>query len=275
MAETVRIFVTTCGPMWRVEKALEYTIKKYCSGPYELTFLRSGDPEWQTNVDLAISHTNKEEIRKQGCWNVGRDHPRPYSGEGWATPFTCFRFAIPELCNFEGRAIHLDADFIVQRDLREIFEIEMTHPVMSPHLRTDCMLMDCSRFQEMIAMGMWPSLEQMKVSGDKIESYREKMQSYMFIGEAPYSWESWDGKDFSDQSFAIHYTEMRTQPWKPYPEFFDYPSHPNKEATYIFWEEYAEALEAEARGEIKLSSSDKTDATATPLKLAELGRQNA
>ncbi len=265
MAETLRIFVTTCRPMWRVEKALEYTVHKYCTPPFEVTFLRSGDPEWLTNVDMGIPHQDKEAIKKAGCWNIGRDHPRPYTGEGWATPFTCFRFTIPELCGFEGRAIHMDADFIVQNDLREIFEMEMTHPIMSPHHRTDFMLIDCSRMAEMQMMGMWPSIEEMKVSGDNIEIYRQKLQSYMFIGDAPGEWESWDGKDLTEKSYSIHYTEMRTQPWKPYPEYFDYPLYPDKNAGYIFWEEYAEALEAEARGEIVLSAKDQTPSDETPL----------
>jgi hypothetical protein len=267
MPETMRIFVTTCQPMWRVEKVLEYTIHKYCTPPFEISFLRSGDPEWQTNVDLGIPHKNTEAIKKAGCWNIGRDHPTPYSREGWATPFTCFRFAIPELCQFEGRAFHLDADFIIQRDLRNIFETEMTHPVMSPHLRTDFMLIDCSRFLEMQAMGMWPSIEEMKVSGASIDSYRKRLENYLFIGDGPLTWESWDGENLTDETFSIHYTEMRTQPWKPFPEYFDYPDHPNPKATYIFWEEYAEALEAEARGEIVLSPKDKTPPDKTPLAL--------
>ena len=265
MAETLKIFVTTCLPMWRVEKALEYTVHKYCTPPFEVTFLRSGDPDWLTNVDAGISHKDKDAIKMAGCWNIGRDHPKPYSSDGWATPFTCFRFAIPELCNFEGRAIHMDADFIVQNDLRKIFEIDMTHPIMSPHHRTDFMLIDCGRMAEMQMMGMWPSIQEMKVSGDNIDVYRKKLQSYAFIGDAPGEWESWDGKDLTDDSFAIHYTEMRTQPWKPYPEYFDYPIYPDKNAGYIFWEEYAEALEAEARGEIVLSAKDQTPPDATPL----------
>lgn len=254
MTETLRLFITTCQRMWRVEKTLEYTAHKYCTGPLEVIFLRSGDPHWETNVDLNIPHTNQTAIKQAKCWNISRSHPRPYSGEGWQTPFSCFRFAIPELCQFKGRAIHLDADFIILKDLKEIFEMEMTHPVMSPHTRTDFMLIDCSRFEELAALGMWPTIEQMKSSGEVIKYYWTKLQEHLFIGEAPSSWESWDGKDFTEKSFTLHYTDMRTQPWKPYPEYFDYPLHPDKKALTLFWEHYAEALEAEARGEITLQA---------------------
>lgn len=263
----MRIFITTCRPMWRVEKALEYSIMKYCTEPFEVTFLRSGDPGWETNVDLGISHTDIEGIKKAKCWNIGRSHPRPYSGEGWQTPFTCFRFAIPELCGFQGRAIHMDADFLVQRDLRPIFEMDMSAPVMSPHKRTDFMIIDCSRFQELELMDLWPSIENMRFSGDLIADYMKMLNENMFISEADHCWESWDGKNFNDESYTIHYTDMNTQPWKPYPEYFTYPQHPSQEVTSIFWEHYAEALEAEARGEITLLAKDITPADKTPLSL--------
>lgn len=264
---TIRIFVTTCGPMWRVEKALEYSVMKYCSKPYEVTFLRTGDPGWETNVELGIPHTGIAAITKAKCWNVGRSHPKPYSGEGWQTPFSCFRFAIPELCGFKGRAIHMDADFLVQRDLRPIFETKMTAPVMSPHKRSDFMIMDCSKFQELVLMDLWPSIDQMRPSGNLIQSYLKRLEENMFMADADHSWESWDGRNYSEETYNIHYTDMNSQPWKPYPEYFSYPQHPSQEVTCIFWEHYAEALEAEARGEVTLQARDITPADETPLLL--------
>jgi len=266
---TIRIFVTTCRPMWRVERALEYSVMKYCSIPYEVNFLRSGDPGWETNVDLGIPHTDIEAIKKAKCWNVSRSHPRPYSGEGWQTPFTCFRFAIPELCEFKGRAIHMDADFLVQRDLRPIFETEMTSPVMSPHKRTDFMLIDCSKFDELVMMDLWPTLDKMRPSGDTIKQYTKLLDENMFIADADPNWESWDGHNLSKETYNIHYTDMNSQPWKPYPEYFSYPEHPSQEAVCIFWEHYAEALEAEARGEITLQATDPTSPSETPLALSK------
>lgn len=265
--ETMRIYITTCGPMWRVEKALEYSIIKYCSKPYEIKFLRTGDPGWETNDALNISYTDTDAIKRAKCWNVGRSHPRPYSGEGWQTPFSCFRFAIPELCQFKGRAIHMDADFLVLKDLRPIFEMEMSGPVMSPHLRTDFMLIDCSKFQELVMMDLWPTVEQMRPSGKRIEWYRQILEQNLFIAEGDHRWESWDGKGFNQETFAVHYTDMNAQPWRPYPEYFEYPPHPSPHAVSLFWEHYAEALEAEARGEIALQAKDLTPLDKTPLAL--------
>lgn len=273
MAEDIlRIFVSTCRPMWRVEKALEYSVMKYCTPPYEVIFLRSGDPGWETNVDLGISCKDTVKIKSTKCWNIGRDHPRPYSYEpnAWQTPFSCFRYAIPELCNFKGRAIHMDADFLVLRDLRPVFESEMSAPVMSPHGEdpkslVDFMLFDCGRFQELLMMDLWPTIDAMKASGNVINWYRKLLATNLFMGSGDPNWESWDGKDLTKDTYTIHYTDMKIQPWKPYPEYFSYPPHPHKEATYLFWEHYAEALEAEARSEIVLQAKDLTPSDKTPL----------
>jgi len=272
----MRIFVTSCKPMWRVEKALEYSIIKYCSAPYQVTFLRSGDSEWKTNVDLGISHEDIAAIKKAKCWNIGRSHPKPYTGgKGWQTPFSCFRFAIPELCGFQGRAIHMDADFVVRRDLRPIFEMELSAAVLSPHRRTDFMLIDCNKFEELKLMGLWPSIAEMRVSGKEIQNYIQKLHTNFYIEDADSEWESWDGRNLNEKTYTIHYTEMRTQPWKPYPEYFSYPQHPSQEAVCTFWEHYAEALEAEARGEVTLQAQDPTNPEETPLALCGKGLNHA
>lgn len=271
-SDNMRIFITSCIPMWRAEKALEYSIMKYCTEPYEVVFLRSGEPsilgrDWRTNVDLGIDYNDKAAIKKAGVWNVGRNHPTCYSGQGWATPFSCFRFTIPELCGFTGRAIHMDVDFLVLRDLREVFEFgEMTSPMMGPaNCRTDMMLIDCEAFAN---KDWWPSIDEMKPSGKHIErDYKRLLATKDYRSSSPVFWESWDGKCLCEQTYTIHYTNMNTQPWKPLPGMFEYPPHPHKEATYLFWEHYAEALEAEARGEIKLQGYDPLGAD-TPLKAA-------
>jgi hypothetical protein len=246
--------------MWRAEIALEYSILKYAKSPVEITFIRSGDPGWRTNVDEGLTAQESKETRPD-LWNVGRDHPTLYSPEGWATPFSCMRFTIPELCNFEGRAIHLDVDFLVLRDLRPMFDAEMTTPMMGPaNCRTDCMLIDCAAFKDLEG---WPSIEQMRPSGWHIErDYKEALHASGMMSESPQTWESWDGKDYiwhspreqaTDTSegtafeeskfFTVHYTNMHTQPWKPVPGMFEYPPHPHPVATYMFWEHYAEAME--------------------------------
>jgi len=39
------------------------------------------------------------------------------------TPFTWSRFLVPFLCNFDGLAIFMDADMLVQADIKELFDV--------------------------------------------------------------------------------------------------------------------------------------------------------
>ncbi|QEX23681.1 hypothetical protein FRZ61_36200 [Hypericibacter adhaerens] len=46
------------------------------------------------------------------------------------TPFTFSRFLVPHLCNFEGRALFLDLDMLVQGDIAELFDMADDNAVM-------------------------------------------------------------------------------------------------------------------------------------------------
>ena len=39
----------------------------------------------------------------------------------WATPFSVFRWAIPHVCNFEGKAIYMDVDMIARDDIAKLW----------------------------------------------------------------------------------------------------------------------------------------------------------
>src|SRR5687767_11117462 len=41
------------------------------------------------------------------------------------TEFSQYRYVIPQLCGFEGRAIWLDSDMVCLGDIRELFEADM------------------------------------------------------------------------------------------------------------------------------------------------------
>ena len=42
------------------------------------------------------------------------------------TPFSFQRFLIPELCGYSGKAIYLDADMQVFRDIRELWNYDFS-----------------------------------------------------------------------------------------------------------------------------------------------------
>ena len=74
--QTLKVFVGTDGGVEEpAEKALAYSFQKNSSIPVEIEFMdeKRGNPFWHG-------------------WNKNR----------WYTPFTCYRWGIPEFCNFEG-----------------------------------------------------------------------------------------------------------------------------------------------------------------------------
>ena len=48
-----------------------------------------------------------------------------WTRNNWGTPFTSFRYAVPELCNFKGRAIYTDVDMINFRDIKDLWETDL------------------------------------------------------------------------------------------------------------------------------------------------------
>jgi len=95
--EPVRVFVG-CAPDGLDAESLavlEYTIRKHASLPVEITWMmQSPDP-----------------ASPFGGWNTS----------AWATPFSAFRWAVPELCGFAGRGLYMDSDVIVLADLAELW----------------------------------------------------------------------------------------------------------------------------------------------------------
>jgi hypothetical protein len=77
------------------QMVLEYTARKYTSIPIDIIWMKiDSDP---------YSHW--------GGWNTSL----------WSTPFSGFRWAIPEYCNFKGQAIYMDSDMIIQEDLAKLW----------------------------------------------------------------------------------------------------------------------------------------------------------
>ena len=230
--ETIYFYIGTDGNANSpAEKALEYSIKTNCSVPYEIEWMDTarGGADWQG-------------------WNKN----------GWYTPFSHFRFAIPELRGFSGRAIYMDVDQIILKDPKELFNLEIPEDkawISLDKTRTDVVVYDCSKFKNIQG---WPSIEYMKANKQKehIGHFVKRIQNYWH--PLPHKWCCNDGGIASDQknkficdpynkdeTCLLHYTQMEWQPWKPYPKKFKYPPHPHARAESLWWQMYAKALEEE------------------------------
>jgi glycosyltransferase involved in cell wall biosynthesis len=146
------------------------------------------------------------------------------------TGFSFSRFCIPKLANYRGKAIYMDADMLVFKDIRELWDIPFddakvviqqevkfaditTQKIGAPKKRKkQCavMLLNCEALDwdiETIVAGM---------DAGKYD-YEQLMYDLCILDESevkygvPFEWNSlehWDA-----ETRLIHYTDVYTQPW--------------------------------------------------------------
>ena len=81
----------------KAEQVLEYSLRKNCSEDIDLIFMRNTPNSFFGN----------------------------FNTETWWTPFSYLRWAIPEYCNFQGRALYMDVDQVNFRDISELFYMDL------------------------------------------------------------------------------------------------------------------------------------------------------
>jgi hypothetical protein len=155
------------------------------------------------------------------------------------TEFSLYRYLIPELAGFRGRAIYLDSDMICLHDIGELADLPLDgrdflalrEAQESGGERTwglSVMLIDCERCR----------FDLPAIFGD-IDAghytYTEFSQmARRFLARRPYRVGEldprWNALDRWDRDTRlIHYTNLRTQPWK-------FPRHPYGELWFSWFE---------------------------------------
>lgn len=203
-----------------MERTLEHSIRSRTQEPVDIVFMTSGTPGWEASID-----------GKNGTWAIGHEPGEAWSGRGWGTDFSAFRFAIPELCGFRGRAIYLDVDQIVLGDIKELAEVPQQLPWMCRRIPlTDVSVIDCSAFDR----PGWPRIEQMRRSGWGAGHYVDLLLRLRLIGPGvPDAWNVLDREALTPDTKLAHFTTVPTQPWRPYPKTAYRPGPP---AWTALWE---------------------------------------
>lgn len=219
---------------------LDYSIHKHTEVPVEIVWMQlSHDPKsfWYSNPETGEG------------WNTTK----------WATPFSGFRWAIPEYCDFEGRAIYMDADMVVLSDLAELW----SHPIQGESIVAAKTKADMTRLCTCVwdchkAEGTLLPLEALRADAD---SHKKMMH---LIKKEPQLIESYqgsyncvDGEDLPIKDIKIlHYSDMGTQFSHKYSlprlekegtkHWFDgkIMPHPRPELSELFDQYYQEALKA-------------------------------
>ena len=199
--EPIRVFVGVDRSQLLAVPVLEYSIKRHTTAAVEVVPM----------LDLPVP--------------TPRD-PR----NGQRTNFSFSRFCIPKLAGYRGKAIYMDADMLVFRDIRELwnipfdgakvviqkevkFEEQTTAKAGAPKKRKkQCavMLLDCERLDwdiERIVQGM----------DEGRYDYEQLMYDLCVLREdeikygVPFEWNSLEHWD--PETRLIHYTDVYTQPW--------------------------------------------------------------
>ena len=213
----IRVFVgTSPGTDDKdAEMVLEYTLRKNCSEPIDIVFMRNN-------------------MERDNFFGGFDDTP-------WWTPFSYLRWAIPEYCNFEGRAIYMDVDQVNFRDISELFNMDLNGKAVAIRegdLRSCVMVMDCEKLKDML-----PSVRDIKVRPprDTAELVKNVLSDYTTYDKR---WNCLDGEDRrSSDIYHLHFTEMTTQPWQPQWAYsthkkkgveFNTKKHPRADLVYIW-----------------------------------------
>ncbi|KAA0685040.1 glycosyl transferase [Neorhizobium sp. P12A] len=199
--DTIRVFVGTDRSQMLAVNVLEYSIKRHTTAKVEVFGM----------LDLPV--------------------PAPTDPRnGQRTGFSFSRFTIPALNGYKGKAIYMDADMIVMRDIRDLWNIpfdgakiivqqEVKHAEAStakegaPAARKkQCavMLIDCAACH-------WKIEDIIQGFDDGKYNYDQLMSEFCILNEnevkygVPFEWNSLEHWDQS--TCLLHYTDVYTQPW--------------------------------------------------------------
>lgn len=214
MDEVIKIFIGSGEASVIERKVLIHTLKKHTNRPLDIFVFngthdaveRNDEPPQRINMPLNIKYAN-------------------------VTEFSNYRWYIPQLCNYKGRAIWLDSDMIVFDDIGKLFDTPMENQDMlavkgtyneeeqQDTFATSVLLIDCEKCKKFDVELYYREIAEQKYTYNELMRMAKK-----FIDLHPYRLgaldPNWNVFDFYDErTKLLHYTDLHTQPWR-------YPNHP-------------------------------------------------
>lgn len=200
----VRVFIGSGEASLLERLTLIHSIRQRTSRPVDLYVIngthdaieRNGQPPLRVNLPLGIKYGN-------------------------FTEFTNYRWLIPQICEYRGRAVYLDSDMICLGDIAELFDTDMR----------DCHLLARA---DAYGSGAW-ALSVMLIDCHHcrfdVETYFKEIDAGCydnralqemrpgFLARHPFNIQSldpnWNVFDRVDpQTKLIHFTDLLMQPWK-------------------------------------------------------------
>lgn len=169
------------------QMVLEYSIKKHCSIPYEIVWMKiSDDPK--------------------SFWHG-------WNSKNWSTPFSGFRYGIAEYCDFEGKAIYQDDDQLWLTDPKELWDIEINDPnimtgkkLPNGEIRHCVSLIDCEKYGRVV-----PPASRRKALEYNCEVFKQITFPHTQVIDGNFN--NFDGEDQKLEDIKIlHLTDMSSNP---------------------------------------------------------------
>lgn len=139
----------------------------------------------------------------------------------WPTPFSGYRWAIPEYCAKHGieKAIYTDEDMVNLRDIGDLYDIDLGNKAFGARRGTRfgghefCVML----INVPVALNYLIPVERQRV----IANYHQRC-IFSYSGNANVvmdldpRWNVLDGENLMPaEMFQLHWTKMASQPWKP------------------------------------------------------------
>ena len=199
--ELIRVFVGADRSQALAVSVLEHSIKRHTGSKVQVTPM----------IDLTV--------------------PTPIDPRnGQRTGFSYSRFCIPKLAGYRGKAIYLDPDMLVFRDILELWDISFdnakvviqqevkfenasTQKIGAPEKRKkqcSVMLLDCAKLD-------WDIKTIVSDMDERRYDYEQLMHDLCILDESeikfgvPFEWNSLE--HFDAKTRLIHFTDVYTQPW--------------------------------------------------------------
>lgn len=224
--QPVKVFIGSGEASLLERKTLIYSLRKHSRSPLDIyvfngthdSIERNDEPPIPAGMSLRVKYKN-------------------------FTEFSNYRFMIPQICDYTGRAIFLDSDTICLADIAGLFNAPMGE---------DCaVLAKCEAYAGTGGWGLSVALFDcsrcrfdLDAIFDEIDqglfSYTDMHQfSPAFLKHHPLKIEAidpnWNVFDQYDaQSKLIHFTNLLRQPWK-------FPGHPSGDLWFTYFNEAREA----------------------------------
>ena len=189
-AATVRVYVGATPSELLPLKVLEHTIKEHTTLPVQMSFM----------ADLEYP-LPKDEKNQPG------------------TKFSFYRFMIPQFTSYQGRALYLDSDMMVFKDIRELWQIPFDGAQVLT-VRTEegaatknhsVLLIDCAAVDWDIRH-IVRGLDEGRYDYDRLMRDLCIVPPDRALARIPYVWNSLDTYQ-AGATALLHFTALHSQPW--------------------------------------------------------------